>query len=228
MIHRLAGAGAEFGAVPFSRCERRFDQLGGDETRHEFSPTRGVGAWMVPSARSLPVVRDLVPASDGGPHAASPLFEERGDDDGHEAETADHQPDRVEEDEVGNGGPGEQHDAAGERTQGQDCAVAATVDPAAYGHREQGRDLSRVVLPILERYGYAGKEAPCFLQCFELTEVRRLRGELGWKGRLIMLIGGGAKEPDGTDYNALCTPAGLKESHPHDVQMVVEAPNYRT
>ena len=23
------------------------------------------------------------------------------------------------------------------------------------------------------------------------------------------------------------TPAGLKESHPHDVQMVVEAPNYR-
>jgi IMP dehydrogenase len=23
------------------------------------------------------------------------------------------------------------------------------------------------------------------------------------------------------------TPAGLKESHPHDIQMVVEAPNYR-
>jgi IMP dehydrogenase len=23
------------------------------------------------------------------------------------------------------------------------------------------------------------------------------------------------------------TPAGLKESHPHDVQMIVEAPNYR-
>jgi len=23
------------------------------------------------------------------------------------------------------------------------------------------------------------------------------------------------------------TPAGLKESHPHDVQIVVEAPNYR-
>jgi IMP dehydrogenase len=23
------------------------------------------------------------------------------------------------------------------------------------------------------------------------------------------------------------TPAGLKESHPHDIQMIVEAPNYK-
>lgn len=78
-------------------------------------------------------------------------------------------------------------------------------------HRDQGRDPSRVVLPILARYGYATKADPCFLQCFELAEIRRLRGELGWKGRLVMLIGGGAKEVDGTDYAALCTPAGIKE-----------------
>lgn len=78
-------------------------------------------------------------------------------------------------------------------------------------HRDQGRDLSRVVLPILARYGYATKADACFLQCFELSEVRRLRGELGWKGRLIMLIGGGAREADGTDYGALCAPAGIKE-----------------
>lgn len=78
-------------------------------------------------------------------------------------------------------------------------------------HRDQGRDLSRAVLPILARYGYATKADPCYLQCFELTEVRRLRGELGWKGRLIMLIGAAAREPDGTDHNLLCTAAGLKE-----------------
>jgi glycerophosphoryl diester phosphodiesterase len=78
-------------------------------------------------------------------------------------------------------------------------------------HRDQGRDVSRVVLPILARYGYATKADACFLQCFELTEVRRLRGELGWKGSLIMLIGGGAKEADGTDHGTLCTPAGIKE-----------------
>ena len=45
-------------------------------------------------------------------------------------------------------------------------------------HRDQGHDISRVVLPILARYGYATKADACYLQCFELTEVRRL-GELG-------------------------------------------------
>jgi glycerophosphoryl diester phosphodiesterase len=78
-------------------------------------------------------------------------------------------------------------------------------------HREQGHDISKVVLPILVRYGYATKADPCFLQCFEFAEVRRLRAELGWKGLLIMLIEGKAKGEDGTDYAHLCTPAGLKE-----------------
>lgn len=82
---------------------------------------------------------------------------------------------------------------------------------AAKWHRDQGRDLSRAVLPILARFGYATKADACFLQCFELTEVRRLRQELGWKGRLIMLIGGNAREPDGTDHGRLCTPEGIRE-----------------
>lgn len=78
-------------------------------------------------------------------------------------------------------------------------------------HREQGHDISKIVLPILARYGYATKADACFLQCFELPEVQRLRGELGWKGRIVMLIEGKAKGDDGTDYAALCTAAGLKD-----------------
>lgn len=78
-------------------------------------------------------------------------------------------------------------------------------------HRDQGRDLSQVVLPILARHGYASKSDPCFLQCFELTEVRRLRGELGWKGRLVMLIESKAKDEDGTDHDRLSTTEGLDE-----------------
>ncbi len=78
-------------------------------------------------------------------------------------------------------------------------------------HREQGHDISKIVLPILARYGYATKKAPCFLQCFELAEVKRIRGELGWQGRIVMLLEGGTKGADGTDFNALCTPAGLQE-----------------
>ena len=78
-------------------------------------------------------------------------------------------------------------------------------------HRAQGRDLAKAVLPILARFGYATKADACFLQCFELDEVKRLRNELGWRGRLIMLLGGGAKGEDGTDFAAICTPAGLKK-----------------
>ena len=78
-------------------------------------------------------------------------------------------------------------------------------------HREQGHDISKIVLPILARYGYATKADACFLQCFELPEVRRIRGELGWQGRIVMLIEGRAKGEDGTDYAHLCTASGLKE-----------------
>jgi glycerophosphoryl diester phosphodiesterase len=80
-------------------------------------------------------------------------------------------------------------------------------------HRAQGHDLSKIVLPILARHGYATKADACFLQCFEIEEVRRLREELGWRGQLVMLIEtkAKAKGEDGTDHDALCTPAGVAE-----------------
>ncbi len=76
-------------------------------------------------------------------------------------------------------------------------------------HREQGRDLSKVVLPILARYGYATKADACFVQCFEWEELKRIRNELGWKGRLVLLIEVAATSEDGTNYDEVCTPAGL-------------------
>ena len=78
-------------------------------------------------------------------------------------------------------------------------------------HAVQGRDLSRAVLAVLTRYHYTTKADPCFLQCFELSEVRRLRKDLGWRGHLVMLIESKAKGDDGTDHDQLCTSAGLKE-----------------
>lgn len=78
-------------------------------------------------------------------------------------------------------------------------------------HRRHGRDISRVALPILERHGYRTKADPCWLQCFEYEEVKRIRGELGWKGRLLLLMGGGRKGDDGTDLEFLRSAAGLGE-----------------
>ncbi len=96
------------------------------------------------------------------------------------------------------------------RSTGRTAGIYPELKQPAW-HREQGVDISRIVLPILRRYGYATKADRCFLQCFELTEVRRLRGELGWAGNLVMLIGGRSKEADGVDHDALCTQAGIQE-----------------
>jgi glycerophosphoryl diester phosphodiesterase len=78
-------------------------------------------------------------------------------------------------------------------------------------HHKQGRDISRVVLPILERHGYRTKTDACWVQCFEFDEVKRIRGELGWKGRLLLLMGGGKKGDDGTNFEFLRSAAGLGE-----------------
>lgn len=99
------------------------------------------------------------------------------------------------------------------RSTGREVGIYPELKQPAW-HREQGVDLSRAVLPILARYGYATKADKCFLQCFELTEIRRLRGELGWKGNLVMLIGSRVTEADGVNHDALCTADGIRELTP--------------
>jgi len=80
-------------------------------------------------------------------------------------------------------------------------------------HQQEGQDIRRVVSTVLRQHGYgADKDSACWIQCFEKTTLQRLRGELGWKGRLMMIFAPGGKPgADGSDYNALATPAGLKE-----------------
>ena len=78
-------------------------------------------------------------------------------------------------------------------------------------HRKEGRDLAAAVLPILRKYGYDTKDSACYVQCFELAEIKRLRGELGWQGKLTMLLGGKGKGPGETDFTFLQTDAGLAE-----------------
>jgi glycerophosphoryl diester phosphodiesterase len=56
-------------------------------------------------------------------------------------------------------------------------------------HRKEGHDISPIVLRVLAKHGYTSKEHACYLQCFEYDEVKRLRNELGWKGKLVFLAG---------------------------------------
>ena len=95
------------------------------------------------------------------------------------------------------------------RTAGRRAGIYPELKAPAW-HRKEGKDLAAIVLPILRKHGYATKSDPCYLQCFEYAEVKRVRSELGWKGNLIMLLGG-SKGVDGTDFNRLKTDDGLKE-----------------
>lgn len=78
-------------------------------------------------------------------------------------------------------------------------------------HRQEGHDLSKIVLPILRRYGYATKKDECWVQCFEVEEVKRIRSELKWEGRLLLLLGPSPKYPDGSDASRWFTAEGLRE-----------------
>jgi len=96
------------------------------------------------------------------------------------------------------------------RSTGRNVGIYPELKAPAW-HRKEGRDLAAAVLPILRQYGYDAKESACYVQCFEYAEIKRLRGELGWTGKLIMLLGGKGKGPGETDFTYLQTDAGLAE-----------------
>jgi glycerophosphoryl diester phosphodiesterase len=88
------------------------------------------------------------------------------------------------------------------RSTGRKVGIYPEVKLAGW-HRREGQDISKAVLAVLAKHGYATKADLCYIQSFELEELRRLRGELGWKGRLVFLTGGKSTWTD--------TPEGLRE-----------------
>jgi glycerophosphoryl diester phosphodiesterase len=74
------------------------------------------------------------------------------------------------------------------QTRGKNAGVYPEIKAPAW-HRAQGRDISRIVLEVLDRYGYTTKTDKIYLQCFDFAEVKRIRAELGYQGKLIQLLG---------------------------------------
>jgi glycerophosphoryl diester phosphodiesterase len=92
---------------------------------------------------------------------------------------------------------------------GREAGIYPEIKAPAW-HRAEGQDISAIVLGVLADYGYADLDDPIFLQCFDWNETQRIRGELGWRGRLVQLLGDNEwhEAPD-VDYNALRTREGL-------------------
>ena len=55
-------------------------------------------------------------------------------------------------------------------------------------HREQGKDISKIVLQILSDYGYKEKSDACILQCFDAKELQRIREDLNCQLFLTQLL----------------------------------------
>lgn len=98
------------------------------------------------------------------------------------------------------------------RSTGRQVGLYTEIKDPAW-HREQGYDSSAVVLEILARYGYRETNDAVFLQSFDAAELRRIRGELNSRLKLVQLLGEQRWGPAfaSTDYTHLRSVTGLRE-----------------
>ena len=55
-------------------------------------------------------------------------------------------------------------------------------------HLKEGKDISKIVLETLAKYGYTSRKDVCILQCFDASELRRIRTELKSELFLVQLM----------------------------------------
>lgn len=78
-------------------------------------------------------------------------------------------------------------------------------------HQQEGVDVSRLILRMLDDFGYRTRNDRVFLQCFDAAELRRIRNDLGCELKLVQLLAENDWGESDTDYEALKTPAGLSQ-----------------
>lgn len=69
----------------------------------------------------------------------------------------------------------------------QDVGIYVEIKEPKF-HRDEGQDISNIVLKELSRYGYHTKADHCILQCFDATELKRIRHEYHSELFLVQLL----------------------------------------
>ncbi len=77
-------------------------------------------------------------------------------------------------------------------------------------HREEGVDITRLFLATLNQFGYDSHHDKIYVQCFDDSELRRIRSEFGCEMKLIQLVGENDWHEAKTDYRQMRTKRGLK------------------
>ena len=96
------------------------------------------------------------------------------------------------------------------RSTGRDVGIYPEIKAPAW-HRGEGRDLSRIVLDLLEDYGYHDASDEIYVQCFDADELRRLRFDLKTELKLVQLLGENDWNEAPTDFDRLKTADGIEE-----------------
>ena len=77
-------------------------------------------------------------------------------------------------------------------------------------HRSEGVDITPEFLRTLLDYGYTEHSDPVYVQCFDASELRRIRHELGCRLKLVQLIGEDSWGEAPTRFSMLRTTRGLQ------------------
>lgn len=73
------------------------------------------------------------------------------------------------------------------KSTGKNIGIYPEIKDPAF-HRKEGKDISNIVLKVLNDYGYKTKNDQCILQCFDADELKRIRNEFKSKLFLVQLM----------------------------------------
>lgn len=96
------------------------------------------------------------------------------------------------------------------RATGREVGLYTEIKRPAW-HREEGVDMSRLLLQLLDDFGYRKRNDPVIVQCFDAAEVKRMRHELNTDLKLVQLLGENSWGESATDYDLLKTAEGLRD-----------------
>lgn len=96
------------------------------------------------------------------------------------------------------------------RATGRDVGIYPEIKAPAW-HHDEGVDVAVLMLEMLAKYGYEGPDDRAFVQCFDASELVRIREQLGCRLKLVQLIGENSWAESDTNYNRLKTAEGLRQ-----------------
>ncbi|MDA1051952.1 MAG: glycerophosphodiester phosphodiesterase [Planctomycetota bacterium] len=86
------------------------------------------------------------------------------------------------------------------KSSGHEAGIYTEIKAPAW-HRDQGKDISKIVLAVLARFRYRERRDAAYVQCFDVAETKRLRHELHCRLKLVQLLGDNNWTAVGADFD---------------------------